>query len=186
MANLTFDQLHDLAERSGFSGSDANIAAAVAMAESGGNPTAHNTTPPDDSYGLWQINMYKDLGPGRRKQFGISSNSQLFDPATNAKAAKSIFDQSGWKAWTTYTSGKYKTFVPAGAPDDGTDASESTGTGITGAVNAIGVNLLKMGENVGGIIIALVFVVLGVVILLRKPLLDMTPVGKIGKVAKKL
>ena len=66
--------------------------AAIAMKESGGNPSAYNGTPPDDSYGLWQINMYGNLGPARMSQFGLSNKSQLFDPATNAAAAYSIWN----------------------------------------------------------------------------------------------
>jgi hypothetical protein len=87
--------------------------AAIAMAESSGNPRAHNSTPPDNSYGLWQINMIGNLGPARRKQLGISSNEQLFDPATNAKAAKMIKDSQGWNAWTVHKTGAYKKFMPS-------------------------------------------------------------------------
>jgi len=68
---------------------------------------AHNRVPPDDSYGVWQINMLGDLGPSRRKEFGISNNNALYDPALNAKAAKKIKDAHGWGAWSTYKSGKY-------------------------------------------------------------------------------
>jgi hypothetical protein len=83
------------------------------MAESSGNPRAHNSTPPDNSYGLWQINMIGNLGPARRQQLGISSNEQLFDPATNAKAAKMIKDSQGWNAWTVHKTGAYKKFMPS-------------------------------------------------------------------------
>lgn len=93
------------------------LMSAIAMAESGGNPRAHNAIPPDNSYGLWQINMLGSLGPARRKQYGISSNSQLFDPATNARAAAMILKGQGLKAWSTYTSGAYKKYMPSGASD---------------------------------------------------------------------
>lgn len=81
--------------------------AAVALAESGGNPRSHNPVPPDDSYGLWQINMIGSLGPQRRAQFGISSNSALYDPLTNARAALAIFRSQGLRAWSTYSNGAY-------------------------------------------------------------------------------
>src|SRR4051794_8716603 len=103
MPTLSADAIRQYASAAGFSGNDLDIAVAVALAESGGNPKAHNATPPDDSYGLWQINMLGKLGPDRRKRFGLTSNDQLYDPATNAKAARIIFQGSGWSAWTTYT-----------------------------------------------------------------------------------
>lgn len=84
---------------------------AIAMAESGGNPRAHNAVPPDNSYGLWQINMFGNMGPGRRAQYGISSNEQLYDPAVNARAAAKILAGQGLGAWSTYTSGAYKKYM---------------------------------------------------------------------------
>jgi len=83
------------------------VMAAIAMAESGGDTAAHNPTPPDDSYGLWQINMYGSLGPSRRKSLGLSSNTTLYNPFANAVAAKKILGQQGLGAWSTYTSGAY-------------------------------------------------------------------------------
>ena len=52
------------------------------------------------------------MGPERRAEFGIKTNEELFDPYTNAAAAKSIYDQQGLGAWSVYRSGKYKDFVP--------------------------------------------------------------------------
>ena len=78
---------------------------AIALAESGGDSAAHNpdASTGDNSYGLWQINMLGDLGPDRRQKFGIKSNEELFDPVTNAKAAKYVMEKGGGlKAWSTY------------------------------------------------------------------------------------
>ena len=88
---------------------------AVTMAESGGNPFAHNPNRQtgDNSYGLGQINMIDRLGPERRAQFGIASNEDLFDPATNFRAMKAIYDQQGIGAWGAYTNGSYKKFMGA-------------------------------------------------------------------------
>jgi hypothetical protein len=83
--------LYQLALGAGFPSDTAVKMAAIALKESGGNPAAYNGTPPDDSYGLWQINMYGNLGPARMAQFGLTSKSQLFDPATNAAAAFRIW-----------------------------------------------------------------------------------------------
>lgn len=87
------------------------LMAAIAMAESGGRTTAHNPLPPDDSYGLWQINMIGSLGPSRRAQFGIARNADLFDPAVNARAAAKILASQGLSAWSTYTGGSYKRYM---------------------------------------------------------------------------
>jgi hypothetical protein len=56
--------------------------------------------------------MIDNLGPSRRKQFGLKSNEQLLDPQTNLRAAKQVKDSSGFGAWTTFKSGKYKQFLP--------------------------------------------------------------------------
>jgi hypothetical protein len=62
---------------------------AIALRESAGNPAAFNgdAKTGDKSYGLWQINMLNALGTSRAKLFGITDEKQLFDPATNARAA---------------------------------------------------------------------------------------------------
>ena len=84
------------------------------MAESGGQPRAYNPRGADKSYGLWQINMLGGMGPERRAQFGLSSNDELFDPKTNAKAAYQIYKQQGINAWGAYTNGSYKQFLKRG------------------------------------------------------------------------
>jgi len=77
----TLPQLKELALSAGFKGANADKAAAVAYAESTGDTKAHFTPEEsngtDNSYGLWQINMIGDLGPARRKQFGLKSNKEL-------------------------------------------------------------------------------------------------------------
>jgi hypothetical protein len=89
------------------------IMTAIAWAESGGDTQAHNAKPPDDSYGLWQINMLGSMGARRRAQFGIKDNKELFNPATNAMAAKAVYQEQGYSAWSVYTSGKYKQHLEA-------------------------------------------------------------------------
>ncbi len=88
---LSSTDLYNLAVSVGFPPDVAVQMAAIALRESGGNPSAYNGTPPDDSYGLWQINMYGNLGLARMAQFGLSDKMQLFDPVTNATAAYQIW-----------------------------------------------------------------------------------------------
>lgn len=112
--SLGVEKLVSLAKSAGFKDQDAATMAAIAMAESGGKSGEINDNPKtgDLSYGLWQINMIGKLGPARRKEFGIESNEQLLDPATNANAAKKVKDSSGFSAWSVYKSGSYKDYLP--------------------------------------------------------------------------
>lgn len=85
------------------------IAVAIAKYESGYNTRAHNPRPPDNSYGLWQINMIGQLGVNRRAQFGLSSNEQLFDPWVNARVAHAVSGSgANWRPWSVYTNGRYR------------------------------------------------------------------------------
>jgi hypothetical protein len=126
----SYGQLVSLAQGAGCSASAAQIAAAVAMAESGGRAGAHNPVPPDNSYGLWQINMIGALGPERRRQFGISRNEDLWNAATNARAMYAVSGGcSRWSPWTTYTSGAYKQFLQSAAPAPAPVGGSSVPTG---------------------------------------------------------
>jgi hypothetical protein len=121
---------------------------AVTMAESGGNPYAHNPNRDtgDNSYGLLQINMIDGMGPERRADFGINSDDQLFDADTNFRAAKRIFDQQGIGAWGAYTNGSYKKYLgqdsaggePVKAGDAGPNAAFVSGTPAPSAPKSSG------------------------------------------------
>jgi hypothetical protein len=101
---MTLAQIIALAQSVGFP--NPQIAAAVAMAESGGNPFATHivTAPPpgqlpERSFGLWQINTLA------HPEF---DETQLLSAAYNAHAAL-LISQSGtdWTPWSTYTNGAY-------------------------------------------------------------------------------
>lgn len=187
MADLSRAQITQLATNAGFSGSAVDTAVAIAFAESGGNPNAHNTKGKDDSYGLWQINMKGDLGPSRRKDFGLKADSDLLDPQTNARVAFGIYKRSGFNPWTTYTSNDYKKHLTdtggsGGSAATGNTAAASTGTGLLGGINALGETLFKSFANIAGIIVAVVLLILGVVLLARNVL----PISKVSKIAGKV
>jgi hypothetical protein len=211
-APLTPNMIKYFASKQGFTGNDLNIAVAVALAESGGRPDAHNAVPPDDSYGLWQINMLGSLGPDRRKRFGIPTNETLYDPNVNAKAAHIIWQASGWKAWTTFTRGTYKQHMTVAAkatptnfagrnPADEAAAiaavddsvvADPEAKAIFGAVNGLGANIFNAMAGVGGVIAALALLVVGFVILARNPLKSgaklvagvASPASRIGSAAR--
>lgn len=136
---LTFDDAVRVAYHAGFRGNALQTMVAIARGESGLNPRAHNPNPPDDSYGLWQINMLGSMGPSRRQQWGLQSNDELFDPNKNARAA---FDLSGggsnFRPWTVYTRGVYNQYM-----DEAKAAMTSTGLGD--AVFDPGVSMMMSG-----------------------------------------
>lgn len=77
---------------------DPKLAAAVAMAESGGWTGATNITSREHSVGLWQINT----------KVHPYTPEQMADPMQNAIAALNLFKAKGWKPWGAYTNGSYK------------------------------------------------------------------------------
>lgn len=98
---LTMADLETLARDAGFP--DAHLAAAVAMAESGGNPRAVGVGPKERSIGLWQINIH----------VWKIDEEVLKDPATNARHAYAIYLAAGkkWTPWGAYTNGSYKKYM---------------------------------------------------------------------------
>lgn len=139
---------------------DVVVATAIALAESGGDTQAHNpdASTRDDSYGLWQVNMYGGLGPDRRREFNLTADTDLFDPQTNARVAWGIFHNVGndFSPWTTYTSGDYKTHMAAARagwdnkrkPAEGAGGGEeqTEDTGIIALANAA----IAIARAVGG------------------------------------
>jgi len=110
---LNQEQIARAARAAGFPEDKIATMTAIAMAESSGDSGAlnNNANTGDLSYGLWQINMIGDMGPERRKLFGIKSNEELLNPITNAKAAYKIYELQGYGAWSVYKSGKYRDYM---------------------------------------------------------------------------
>jgi hypothetical protein len=130
----------DLLRSVGFTGAGLSTAEGVAAAESGDNATAHNPNAAtgDNSYGLFQINMLGAMGPQRLKQYGLTSNDQLYDPATNARVAYQM-SQGGtnWSPWSTFKSGAYRAQYGNGSAQIVSNGSTpgAAGLGVT-AMNA--------------------------------------------------
>ena len=76
---MDLTQLRELAASVGFP--DPDLAAAIAKAESGGNPNAIGDLTLGRSVGLWQINLAAHPN---------YDEASLLDPTTNAQAAFSI------------------------------------------------------------------------------------------------
>ena len=94
---LTGEEVARYAYNAGFRGDDLAAVVAIAKRESGWRTGAYNPNraTQDDSYGLMQINMLGQMGVNRLRQFGISKNEDLYDPATNMRAAFSLYQARG-------------------------------------------------------------------------------------------
>ena len=103
----TYDDMLQMARQAGFQGSDATRMAAIAMAESGGNPAAVNRADPGGSYGLTQING---------GAHGLAYALEALNPQTAFDHAHDLYARRGnFNDWSTYTSGAYARYLPGGA-----------------------------------------------------------------------
>ena len=138
-ANYTYAQLEGLWINAGGSPATAPIAAAIAEAESGGNPTVTSANPDGGTnVGPWQLDT---LGVG--SGFSVA---QLQDPATNAAiAVKGSANGSNWSDWETFANGAYKAFLNNGTTPDttglpaGTTTATLTSATTTGTACALSV-----------------------------------------------
>ena len=102
LSRFTISQLRELSAAAGME--DPDIAAAVAMAESGGNPSAVGDQ--GTSIGLWQIHV-----PTCPKNW--ANPDALKHPGVNVQAAFAISSGgTDWQPWTTFRNGAYKRFMP--------------------------------------------------------------------------
>jgi hypothetical protein len=96
---LTRAAVLQIATQAGFP--DPKLAAAIALAESGGVPGAMLRSSREYSVGLWQINT----------KVHPYSVDDMKDPLKNAAAAFKISKGgTNWKPWGAYTNGTYKIF----------------------------------------------------------------------------
>jgi hypothetical protein len=98
---LSVPELREMLSLVGFEGRGLRMAMAVAVKESNGNPLSRNTTAStgDDSYGLFQINLYGYL-EGRVEAYGLSSKQDLLNPVTNAEVAFKMSSKGrNWSPW---------------------------------------------------------------------------------------
>lgn len=106
---LTYAQLEAAWIAGGGSSTLAPLMAAIAEAESGGNPDATNPTDNggrQTSWGLWQISNGDHSEPAPNWN----------DPVENARLAVGKLHSQGLGAWGTYTSGAYRQFLQGSVP----------------------------------------------------------------------
>lgn len=129
--SLAPSQVYQLARGAGFDPATAAVMVAIAGAESGWNPAALGDVSREDatwgpSVGLWQVRS-------ERAQYGTGGPrdaSRLTDPAFNAAAAYTIYRGQGLRAWSTYNSGAYRSYLGQAA----TASTSGAGTGARAIV----------------------------------------------------
>lgn len=143
MTTFTFGQLETLWINAGGSPAVAPLMAAIALAESSGDPSKTNSTDnhgTQTSWGLWQVSD----GTHNQPVNGI------LNPNTNAQQAVKKYRVQGLTAWGTYTSGAYKKFMSSSTVPSPISGTTQVGT----AQNAVdlnpfnwGADLLLLGES---------------------------------------
>ena len=143
MADYTFAQLEGLWIQAGGNRAVAPVMAAIALAESSGNPGAINKTDNygrQTSWGLWQISDGTHNMPV----------ANILDPLVNAQQAVAKYNASGFAPWGTYTTGAYTQFLPKGyqAPA-AVNVSGGGGSSGGGGGGGGGFNPFDLVDNIG-------------------------------------
>jgi Lysozyme like domain len=136
----TYSQLEHLWELAGGSKKLAPTMAAIAMAESRGNPKAqHKDSNGTVDQGLWQINNI---------HYQMYKGKNIYDPQTNAAIAVQIEKSSGLHAWSTYNNGSYKGFLNGKVPAEAPSLASATVNTLTGGlVGSGGVSILGLATG---------------------------------------
>lgn len=115
------------------------LAAAVALAESGGSPFIYNTYK-QGHFGLFQISR------SAHADFFAGGSDQWADPVANSRQAYKIYQSQGWKAWEGYTNKRweqYKNEVAGAALDD--LRGRPLGPGLLGDIKEMGLSAVVGG-----------------------------------------
>lgn len=130
MANLTYAQLEGQWIQAGGSTALAPLMAAIAEAESGGNPQAtnpHDNNGTQTSWGLWQISNGTHTAP----------SPNWNNPLVNAQLAVAKYNSQGLGAWGTYVTGAYKPYLSnSTSPDTSPLTGDAALTAATAAAGA--------------------------------------------------
>jgi hypothetical protein len=100
---LSVPEMVALAEQAGFKGEAARTIAAIARSESGGDPDAHNSVYPDDSYGITQINA---LAHGDKAKAAKGNPLRAMELAFEVSKGGTDFSP-----WTEYRNKGYQKYL---------------------------------------------------------------------------
>jgi hypothetical protein len=153
MTTYSYAQLEQLWINAGGPSAVADVAAAIALAESGGNPLAAypgttvaagqgSTT---DATGLWQI-----LG----LPSGSFTAAGLTDPADNAAMAVAKYQQAGdsFSPWQTYTTGVYEQFLQSGVAPSSAGVPGPTAAVVSSATTAAAPQAQSLVTQAGSVV----------------------------------
>ncbi|MFI7543546.1 transglycosylase SLT domain-containing protein [Actinoplanes sp. NPDC049599] len=144
MRTYSAEQIYGFALSAGFAPDAAATMTAIALAESGGNPGARNSSG-EDSRGLWQINAAAHPDLARRYD--------LYDPVHNARAAFEVSgggaDVSPWTVTHHGASARYLQFRDE-AQDAAVAAGQPPGLGVWTGTAGYGHPLAPGGGSGGG------------------------------------
>lgn len=149
---LTARELLEVVTEAGWPEKDQDLAAAVALAESGGSPFIYNTYK-KGHFGLFQIS--RSAWP----EFFAGGSDQWADPVANARKALEIKKKSGWGAWEGYTNARWKKFrndVAKAALDK--LRGRPFGAGLLGDIKekgiaeVVGTAVDAIGDTAGGVV----------------------------------
>lgn len=138
MAMYTYQQLQQLWIQAGGNPQAAPTAAAIAMAESGGNSTILGDVNLQGgqwgpSVGLWQIRALVN----QNHTGGVRDQYANADAMANARAAISVSNNGqNWSPWSTFTSGAYQHYLNGTGPSTGTLPNGSSGGTTPNVTNA--------------------------------------------------
>jgi hypothetical protein len=132
MADYSFSQLEQLWEQAGGPKAVAPVAAAIALAESSGNPAALNKTDNNGtqtSVGLWQVSN----GTHQYPQSWTTPTGNATEAVAKYQAGTPSSGPDSFTPWGTYDSGAYLRYLPGGSAGAGSGAASTGGsTGATG------------------------------------------------------
>jgi hypothetical protein len=132
---LTAQQIASLWVQYGGDPTTAPLAAAIALAESSGDPNAYNGRDPNGgSFGLFQIN-------------GIHGAAATYDLATNIRYAISLSSNgTDWSPWGAYTNGSYQRYLPSDlAVNQGTDPGSTDVSVPAGISSSTAISIFFIG-----------------------------------------
>jgi hypothetical protein len=144
MPTYTAEQIYGFALSAGFSPDQAATMTAIALAESGGHSSSHNSSG-EDSRGLWQINA--------RAHPDLAQRYDLYDPVHNARAAFEVSgggdDVSPWTVTHGGMSARYLQYRDE-AQDAAVAAGQPQGLGVWTGTPGYGHALGAGGGDGGG------------------------------------
>jgi hypothetical protein len=139
-------------QEQGFSNALAAVFAAIGSAESGLDLSVINDTPGtgDYSVGVFQVNYFGSLYPSRTAAFGTPQQLILGGISAQSRAAKIVWDEQGFGAWSTYNNGEYAQFLHGYSPPSGGSGGGTAEPAVREGDSGPAVQLLQEDLNALG------------------------------------